>query len=93
MCIIRDEGASVYNYRGDHEDDIDSADGSAQINPFQSILENKVIRFSQLQDLLKPIWYAYDSVTGTGFLKQVCKLDTITNETMRASLNSHTSLF
>ena len=91
-AVIRDEGASVYNYRGDHEDDIDSADGSAQINPFQSILENKALGSQAVGFIKKPIWHAYDPVTGTAFLAKFAT-DTITNETMRASLNSHTSLF
>lgn len=91
-AVIRDESASVYNYRGDHEDDIDSADGSAQINPFQSILENKALGSQAVGFIKKPIWHAYDPVTGTAFLAKFAT-DTITNETMRASLNSHTSLF
>ncbi len=91
-AVIRDEGASVYNYRGDHEKDIDSADGSAQINPFQSILENKALGSQAVGFIKKPIWHAYDPVTGTAFLAKFAT-DTITNETMRASLNSHTSLF
>lgn len=91
-AVIRDEKASVYDYRGDHEDDIDSADGSAQINPFQSILENKSLGSQAVGFIKKPIWHAYDPVTGTAFLAKFAT-DTITNETMRASLNSHTSLF
>lgn len=91
-AVIRDEKASVYDYRGDHEDDIDSADGSAQINPFQSILENKALGSQAVGFIKKPIWHAYDPVTGTAFLAKFAT-DTITNETMRASLNSHTSLF
>lgn len=91
-AVIRDEGASVYNYRGDHEKDIDSADGSAQINPFQSILENKALGSQAVGFIKKPIWHAYDPETGTAFLAKFAT-DTITNETMRASLNSHTSLF
>lgn len=91
-AVIRDEGAPVYDYRGDHEGDIDSADGSAQINPFQSILENKALGSQAVGFIKKPIWHAYDPVTGTAFLAKFAT-DTITNETMRASLNSHTSLF
>lgn len=91
-AVIRDEKASVYDYRGDHEDDIDSADGSAQINPFQSILENKSLGSQAVGFIKKPIWHAYDPITGTAFLAKFAT-DTITNETMRASLNSHTSLF
>lgn len=91
-AVIRDEGASVYNYRGDHEEDIDSADGSAQINPFQSILENMALGSQAVGFIKKPIWHAYDPVTGTAFLAKFAT-DTITNETMRASLNSHTNLY
>lgn len=38
-AVIYDEEAPVHNYRGE-TGTVDSADGSAQINPFQSILEN-----------------------------------------------------
>lgn len=91
-AVIRDEKASVYNYRGDHEGSIDAADGAAWINPFQSILENKSLGSQAVGFIKKPIWHAYDPVTGTAFLAKFAT-DTVTNETMRASLNSHTSLY
>lgn len=90
-AVIRDEGASVWNYRGDHEKPIDSADGAAYISPFQSILENKSLGSQAVGFIKKPIWHDYDTENGTAFLAKFAT-DTITNEAMRASLKSHTSL-
>ena len=42
-AVVKDDQAPVYNYRGDHEGDIDACDGSAQITPFQCILENRAL--------------------------------------------------
>lgn len=91
-AVIRDEGAHVWNYRGDYENDIDSADGSAQINPFQSILENRSLGSQAVGFTKKPIWHSYDSNSGTAFLAKFAT-NTITNESMRMSLLSHTSMF
>jgi hypothetical protein len=55
-------------------------------------LENKALGSQAVGFIKKPIWHAYDPVTGTAFLAKFAT-NTITNETMRASLNSHTSLF
>lgn len=92
VAVIRDEEAPVYNYKGQHEKSIDSADGSAQINPFQSILENMALGSQAVGFIKKPIWHSYDAETGSAFLAKFAT-DTITNESMRASLNSHTNLF
>ena len=91
-AVIYDEKAHVWNYRGDHEKDIDSADGSAWITPFQSILENKALGSQAVGFTKKPIWHSYDSESGTAFLAKFAT-DTITNESMRTSLMSHTKLF
>lgn len=91
-AVIMDEPAPVYNYRGDHDKPIDSADGSAQINPFQSILENKSLGSQAVGFIKKPIWHDYDTDEGTAFLAKFAT-DTITNESMRASLGSKTSLY
>lgn len=90
-AVIRDMPAPVYNYRGDHEADIDACDGSAQINPFQSILENKSLGSQAVGFIKKPIWHAYDADSGTAFLAKFAT-DTITNESMRLSANSSLNL-
>lgn len=91
-AVIMDEGAPVYNYRGDKEKSIDAADGSAQINPFQSILENKSLDSQAVGFTKKPIWHAYDAESGTAFLAKFAT-DTITNEAMKASLDADSSLY
>lgn len=90
-AVIRDEKADVWNYRGDHEKAIDSADGNAKINPFQSILENKSLGSQAVGFVKKPIWHSYDSDSGTAFLAKFAT-DTITNELMRSSSHSATKL-
>ena len=91
-AVIRDEQAPVYNYRGDHESDIDSCDGSAQITPFQCIMENRALGSQAVGFVKKPIWHAYDSTSGTSFLAKFATT-TMTNEAMRMSLVSNTRLF
>lgn len=90
-AIVRDEGAPVFNYRGDHEDDIDSCDGSAKITPFQCILENKALGSQAVGFIKKPIWHAYDADSGTAFLAKFAT-NTMTNEEMRMSMMSNTSV-
>ena len=90
-AVIYDKEASVFNYRGQSKG-IDSADGSAQINPFQSILENKSLGSQAVGFIKKPIWHSYDEEGCTAFLAKFAT-DTITNEAMRASMHSRTSLF
>lgn len=90
-AVIRDEKAPVNNYRGE-TDEIDAADGSAQINPFQSILENRCLDSQAVGFTKKPIWHAYDTESGTAFLAKFAT-DTITNEAMRASVKSHSNLY
>ena len=90
-AVIYDKEATVFNYRGQSKG-IDSADGSAQINPFQSILENKSLGSQAVGFIKKPIWHSYDEEGGTAFLAKFAT-DTITNEVMRASMHSKTSLF
>ena len=90
-AVIYDKEAAVFNYRGQSKG-IDSADGSAQINPFQSILENKSLGSQAVGFIKKPIWHSYDEEGCTAFLAKFAT-DTITNEAMRASMHSKTSLF
>lgn len=90
-AVIYDEKAPVHNYRGE-TGKVDSADGSAQINPFQSILENLSLGSQAVGFIKKPIWHSYDTNGGTAFLAKFAT-DTITNESMKASMHSTTSLF
>lgn len=90
-AVIYDEKAPVNNYRGE-TGKVDSADGSAQINPFQSILENLSLGSQAVGFIKKPIWHSYDTNGGTAFLAKFAT-DTITNESMKASMHSSTSLF
>lgn len=90
-AVIYDEKAPVHNYRGE-TGKVDSADGSAQINPFQSILENLSLGSQAVGFIKKPIWHSYDTNGGTAFLAKFAT-DTITNESMKASMHSSTSLF
>ena len=91
-AVIYDEKSPVFNYRGSHEKSIDSADGSAKINPFQSILENKALGSQSVGFIKKPIWHAYDSDTCTAFLAKFAT-NTITNKSMLDSMLAHTSLY
>lgn len=91
-AVIYDEKAPVFNYRGTHEKPIDADDGSAKINPFQSILENKALGTQAVGFTKKPIWHSYDASTGTAFLAKFAT-NTITNEAMRDSMLAHTSLY
>ena len=91
-AVIYDEKSPVFNYRGSHEKSIDSADGSAKINPFQSILENKALGSQSVGFIKKPIWHAYDSNTCTSFLAKFAT-NTITNKSMLDSMLAHTSLY
>lgn len=91
-AVIRDEEAPVWNYRGDHEGGVDACDGSAQITPFQCILENKSLGSQAVGFIKKPIWHAYDAEGGTAFLAKFAT-DTITNEAMQMSLQSNLRLY
>ena len=90
-AVIYDEKAPVNNYRGE-TGKVDSADGSAKINPFQSILENLSLGSQAVGFVKKPIWHSYDSESGTAFLAKFAT-NTITNEDMRTSMHSSTSLY
>lgn len=90
-AVIYDEEAPVHNYRGE-TGTVDSADGSAQINPFQSILENLSLGSQAVGFIKKPIWHSYDTNGGTAFLAKFAT-NTITNEAMKASMHSKTNLY
>ena len=90
-AVIYDEEAPVHNYRGE-TGTVDSADGSAHIDPFQSILENLSLGSQAVGFIKKPIWHSYDANGGTAFLAKFAT-NTITNETMKASMHSKTNLY
>lgn len=90
-AVAYDEMSPVNNYRGETKE-IESSDGSAKINPFQSILENLSLGSQAVGFIKKPIWHSYDTSGGTAFLAKFAT-NTITNEVMRASLHSSTSSF
>ena len=90
-AVIYDEEAPVHNYRGEIKT-VDSADGSAKINPFQSILENLSLGSQAVGFIKKPIWHSYDANGGTAFLAKFAT-NTITNEAMKASMHSKTNLY
>lgn len=86
-AVIEDTKASVFNYKGTVEDDIDATDGLALITAFQSILENRALGSQAVGFTKKPIWHDYDEASGTAFLAKFAT-NTMTNETMRMSLLS-----
>lgn len=90
-AVIYDEKAPVHNYRGE-TDSVDSSDGSAHIDPFQSILENLSLGSQAVGFIKKPIWHSYDANGGTAFLAKFAT-NTITNESMKASMHSKTNLY
>lgn len=90
-CVIKDLQANVFNYRGETKQ-VDSADGSAKITPFQSIMENLSLGSQAVGFTKKPIWHSYDPESGTAFLAKFAT-NTMTNEEMRASLYSKTNEF
>ena len=91
VATIYDEQADVFNYRGQQKE-IDSSDGAARINPFQSILENQSLGSQAVGSIKKPIWHSYDTTSGTAFLAKFATF-TMTHEEMRSSNHSSTALF
>lgn len=92
VAAIMDEPAPVFNYRGDHEKDIDSADGNAKITAFQSIMENDSLGSQAVGFIKKPIWHSYDVREGTAFLAKFATT-TMTNEELLQSYMSDTKLY
>lgn len=91
VAVISDTGASVFNFRGDNTG-VDAHDGSAYINPFVSILENKALQDQEVGVDKKPIWHSYNPRLMSATLLKFATF-TITNERMRTSLNSNISLY
>lgn len=91
VAVISDTGASVFNFRGDNTG-VDAHDGSAYINPFVSILENKALQDQEVGVDKKPIWHSYNPRLMSATLLKFATF-TMTNERMRTSLNSNISLY
>lgn len=93
VAIIKDTKASTWNFRGDYnKKGLDAHDGSAYINPFVSILENKALQDQEVGVDKKPIWHHYNPETMSATLLKFATF-TITNERMRTSLQSDISLY
>ena len=91
VAVISETGASVFNFRGDNTG-VDAHDGSAYINPFVSILENKALQDQEVGVDKKPIWHSYNPRLMSATLLKFATF-TMTNERMRTSLNSNISLY
>lgn len=91
VAVIRDIKAPVFNFRGD-VGDVDAHDGSAWINPFISILENKALQDQEVGVDKKPIWHHFNPLTMSATLLKFATF-TITNERMQQSLNSDINLY
>lgn len=83
IACMKDIPASVFNFDG-KSDKIDAHDGSALLNPFWSILENKSLMDSEVGTIKKPIQHYYDDRYMTATLLKYAT-DTITNQWMRQS--------
>lgn len=81
IACIEDVEARVFNFDG-KKGGVDSCDGSAQINPLWSILENRSLNDSEVGWIKKPLHHDYDSKTATATLLKYAT-DTITNQWMR----------
>lgn len=91
VAVIKDTQAKIFNFRGDSDTE-DAHDGSAYINPFVSILENRGLQDQEVGVDKKPIWHSYDTRTMSATLLKFATF-TITNERMRTSLNSDIKLY
>lgn len=91
VAVIRDLKADVFNFRGD-TGDVDAHDGSAWINPFISILENKSLQDQEVGVDKKPIWHHFDERLMSATLLKFATF-TMTNERMLQSMNSDLSLY
>ena len=94
VAVIEDFKAYVNTFNGldGMQKTIDSQDGSAFINPFISILENKALQDQAVGIDKKPIWHHYDEAYGTASLLKFATF-TITNLRMLQSIGSETSLY
>ena len=86
VACISDVPANVFNFSG-KTDAVDAHDGSAQLSPFWSILENKSLGPNEVGTIKKPIQHYYDDRYMTATLLKYAT-DTITNQWMRQSVGN-----
>lgn len=86
VACISDVPADVFNFSG-KTDAVDAHDGSAQLSPFWSILENKSLGPNEVGTIKKPIQHYYDDRYMTATLLKYAT-DTITNQWMRQSVGN-----
>ena len=91
VAVIKDTKAKIWNFRGDRATE-DAHDGSAYINPFISILENKSLQDQEVGVDKKPIWHHFNPTTMSATLLKFATF-TITAERMRESLDSQIKLY
>lgn len=83
IACMNDIPADVFNFDGKSAK-IDAHDGSALLNPFWSILENKSLSDNEVGTIKKPIQHYFDDRYMTATLLKYAT-DTITNQWMRQS--------
>lgn len=86
IACISDVPADVFNFSG-KTDAVAAHDGSAQLSPFWSILENKSLGPNEVGTIKKPIQHYYDDRYMTATLLKYAT-DTITNQWMRQSVGN-----
>ena len=86
IACISDVPADVFNFSV-KTDAVDAHDGSAQLSPFWSILENKSLGPNEVGTIKKPIQHYYDDRYMTATLLKYAT-DTITNQWMRQSVGN-----
>lgn len=86
IACISDVPANVFNFSG-KTDTVDAHDGSAQLSPFWSRLENKSLGPNEVGTIKKPIQHYYDDRYMTATLLKYAT-DTITNQWMRQSVGN-----
>lgn len=86
IACISDVPADVFNFSG-KTDAVDAHDGSAQLSPFWSILENKSLGPNEVGTIKKPIQHYYNDRYMTATLLKYAT-DTITNQWMRQSVGN-----
>lgn len=91
VAVINDTQAPVYNFRGESTTE-DAHDGSAYVNPFQALLENKALQDQEVGWDKKPIWHHFNPKLLSTTLLKFATFAT-TAERMRMSLNSDISLY
>lgn len=91
VAFIRDIPATVFNFTGKMDVE-DSMDGSAFTTIEQSILENGGLQSQEVGLDKKTIWHHFDNETGTSGLMKFAAY-AITNQRMKASMNSTVSLY